>query len=147
MILKVITENLPSKHLVAVKTSSRRLQGMFFSATSFRLRKRYEDVLKTSRKDILKLSWKSLERRKTVMLKTSSRRFEIMAWRCLGDILKTCLKDVLKICFGDVFKTLWRQTKCFLGISVSNKSKSVFNKPLLHKSISDEPMANSKCIN
>ena len=47
----------------------------------------------------------------------------------------------------DVFKTYWRETKCLLGISISNKSKCVSNKSIFYKSISDESKANPKCIN
>ena len=48
--------------------------------------------------------------------------------RRVEDVLKTCLEDVLKACLEDACKTSWRQTKCFLKLSVSNKSKCVFNK-------------------
>ena len=34
------------------------------------------------------------------------------------------LEDVLKTSLEEVFKASWRKTKCLLGISVSNKSKS-----------------------
>ena len=85
----------PSKHLLVLKTSSRRLQDMpwrrlqhVFSVTILRLPRR-------------------LGRRKIVTLKTSWRRLEDMSWR---HVLKTCLEDLLKI--------LWRQTKYLLGISV-----------------------------
>ena len=56
------------------------------------------------------------------------------------------LEDVLKTYLEDVFNTSWRQTKCLLGISVSNKSKCVSNKSLFHKSISDKTKANPKCV-
>ena len=56
------------------------------------------------------------------------------------------LADVLKTCLEDVFKTSWRQTKCLLMISVSNKSKYVSNKSMFHKSISDKSKANPKCL-
>ena len=61
--------------------------------------------------------------------------------------MKTCLEDVLKTYLEDVLKTLWRETKYLLGISVSNKSKCVSNKSILHKSISDDFKANRDCIN
>ena len=64
--------------------------------------RRIEDVLKTCLEDLLR--------------------------KCLEDFLKTCLEDVLKTCLEDVCKTSWRQTKCFLKLSVSNKSKCVSNK-------------------
>ena len=63
------------------------------------------------------------------------------------DVLKTCLEDVLKTCLEGAFKRSWRQTKCLLEISVSNKSKCVSNKFMFHKSISDESKENPKCIN
>ena len=66
---------------------------------------------------------------------------------CLVDVLKTCLEDVLKTCLEIVFKTSWRQTKCLLRISASNKSKCVSNKSIFHKSRSDESKANPKRIN
>ena len=69
-----------------------------------------------------KTSWRRRGRRKIVTLKTS--------WRHLEDVLKTS----------------WRETKCFLGISVSDKSKCVSNKSLFHKSISDKAKANPKCV-
>ena len=39
---------------------------------------------------------------------------KLLRWKRLEDVLKTCLEDVLK--------TSWSQTKCLLGISVSNHS-------------------------
>ena len=65
---------------------------------------------------------------------------------CLEDVFKTCLQDFFKTCLQDVFKTSWRQTKCLLGISVSEKSKSVSDKSISHISISDKIKANPKCI-
>ena len=47
----------------------------------------------------------------------------------------------------DVFKTSWRQTKCLLGISLSNESKYVSKKSVFNKSVSDESKVNQKCIN
>ena len=114
--------------------SWRRLQYIFISVTIFRLPRRLEDVLKTF--------WRCLGRWKIVMLKTSSRAFKT----CLEDVLKTCLKDILKEYFQNVLKMSWRQTKCLLGISVYNKSKSVSNKFISHKYISDESMVNPKYI-
>ena len=40
----------------------------------------------------------------------------------------------------------WRQAKCLLAISVSKKSKCVYNKSMFHKSISDKSKANPKCV-
>ena len=106
--------------------SSRRLQDVF-SITVFPLPRRLEDILQ----DVLKTSGRS----KNVTLKTSSRRLEEMSWRCLDDMSWRRFEDMswrrlehiswrlLKTCLEDVFKTSWRQTKCLLGISLSNKSK------------------------
>ena len=70
-------------------------------------------------------------------------------WSCFGVITHQTvvgfsrhLKDILKTCFEDIFKTSWRETKCLLGISVSNKSKCVSNKSIFHKSISGESKVN-----
>ena len=103
--------------------SWRRLQHVF-SLTILRLPRRLEDILQ----DALKTSWKMKN--------------------CYPeDVLKTCLEDVLKTYLEDVLKTLWRETKYLLGISVSNKSKCVSNKSILHKSISDNSKVNPNCIN
>ena len=80
--------------------SWRRLQHVF-SVTILRLPRRLEDVLEDEK---------------------------LLRWRRLEDVLKTCLEDVLKTCLEDACKTSWRQTKCFLKLSVSNKSKCVSNK-------------------
>ena len=76
-----------------------------------------------------------------------SRRLEDFLETCLEDVLKICREDVLKTCFEGVFKASWKQTKRLLGISVSSKSKSVSNKSLFHRSISDESKANPKYFN
>ena len=78
-----------------------------------------EDVLKSFWRRLANTSWRRLGRRKIVALK--------MSWR---HILKTSGRHVLK--------TSWRQTKCLLGISLSNKSKSVSDKSISHISISDK---------
>ena len=49
-------------------------------------------------------------------------------------------------CLEDVIKTSWRQTKCFLGISVSKKSKCVSKKPIFDKSTSNESKANPRSL-
>ena len=74
----------PSKHLLVLKTSWRRLQNVF-SVTIFRFPKRLEDVLKTSWKtkncyaeDVLKTSWRHV-------LKTSWRHVFKTSSRRLGD--------------------------------------------------------------
>ena len=77
------------------------------------LQRRLEDVLKTKNcytEEVLKTPWRHV-------LKT-----------CLEEVMKTCLEDVLKTCLKDVCKMSWRQIKCFLKLSVSNKSKCVSNK-------------------
>ena len=119
--------NMSSKHFLVLKTSWiclqdiswRRLQNVF-SVTICCLGTHFEDVLKTCRKT---------------------------SWRRLGRKKNRYAEDVLRICLEDVLKTSWSHTKCLLGISVSNKSKSVSNKSIFHKSISDESIANPKRIN
>ena len=105
---------ISSKHLLVLKTSWRRLQHVF-SVTILRLPRRLEAAFKTSHKT----SWRRLGRWKIVTLKTSSRRLEDISWRRL--------------------QTSWRQTKCLLGISVSDKS-------IFHKSISEKSKVNPKCV-
>ena len=113
----------PSKHLLVLKTSSRRFQDMswrrlqhVFSVTILRLPRRLEDVLKTCLEDVLKT--------------------------CLEDVLKTYLEDVSKTCLEEVLKIFWRKTKYLLGISVylfgDNQSKWVSSKSIFRKSISDK---------
>ena len=91
---------VPSKHLLVFKTSSRHV----LKTSSIRLQRNNFSSSKTS--------WRCLGRRKIVTVKTS--------WRRLEDVLKTCLEDVCK--------TSLRQTKCFLELSLSNKSKCISNK-------------------
>ena len=111
----------PSKHLLVLKMSSRRLQRNNF---------------KSSNVTILLLPSYVLENKKLLHW----RRLQDILKICLEEVLKTCYEDVLKTCLEDVLKTLWRQIKYLLGISVSNKS-------IFHKSISDISKANPKCIN
>ena len=75
--------------------------------------------------------------------------------RRLEDVLMTSWRHLAKTSskktyLEDVSKILWRQTKYLLGISVflsgGNKSKCVSNKSIFRKSISDNSMANPKCI-
>ena len=101
-------------------------------------------VLKTSSRHVI-MSWRRLQRKNFSSFKTSSRRLQdvlenkkLLRWRRLQDVLKAYPEDV--------FKTSWRQTKCLLVISVSNKSKCVSNKSMFHKSISDKPKANPKSV-
>ena len=117
----------PSKHLLVLKTSWRRLQYVF-SVTVSHLPRRLEDLLQ----DVCKTSSRHLGRRKIVTLKTSWRRLEDMSWRPLKDFMETN-----KILTRDI---------CIL-ISGFNKPKCVSNKSVFHKSISDNSKANPKCIN
>ena len=123
-------KHMPNKHLLVLKTSWRRLQGMswrrlrnVFSVLIFCLPRRLEDVVKTSWRrirrrlgrhfeDVLKTSWRCLEDVLDKDLKTSWRRLEnvlenkkLLRWRRLEDVFKTCLQDVLKTCLQDVHKT------------------------------------------
>ena len=90
------------------------------------------------------MSWRRLQHVFSVTILRLPRRLEdvledekLLRWRRLEDVLKTYLEDVLK--------TSWRQTKCLLRISVSNKPKCVSNKSIFHKSISDKSKVNPKC--
>ena len=118
-------------------------------------------VLKTSRRHVLKTPSTRLQRNNFTSSRPLARRLQdvledeiLLRYRRLQDVFKTCLEDVLKTCLEgvlgtyleDVFKTSWRQTKCLLVISVSNKSKCVSNKSMFHKSISDKSKANPKCV-
>ena len=127
-----------------------------------------QDVLKTSSKHVLKTSsarpqrnnfsssktsWRHLEDISQDVFKTSSRRLYdvledeiLLRWIRLQDVLKTCLEDVLKTCLEDIIKTSWRQTKCLLGIIVSNKSKCVSNKSIFSKFTSGKSKANPKLL-
>ena len=131
MFLLKVFYNHPRKHLLVFKTFRRRPQDMPWrplqhvsSVTIFV----FEDVLKTSWRHLAR----RLGRRKIVMLKTFSRRIQGMSW-------KTSWIHVLKMS--------WRQTKCLLWTSVSNKSNCASKKSIFHKSMSDESKANQKCIN
>ena len=134
----------PSKHLLVLKTSSRRLQDMsagrlqhVFHVTILRLPRRLEDVFKTSSKakncyseDVLKTSWRHV-------LKTS--------WK---HVLKTSWRHVLKTSWRHILKTSWRhygeKQNTYRG---SNKSKCAYNKSIFHKSISDNFKVNPEFIN
>ena len=138
LIFVVGIQNLPSKHFLVFKKSWRRLQGMswrrlqqVFSVTILRLPRRLQDVKL--------LRWRRFQDVFTTCL-------EDVLKTCLDDVLKTCFEDVLRTCLEDVFKTSWRQTKCLLVISVSNKSKCVSNKSMFRKSISDKSKANPKWV-
>ena len=106
-----------------------------------------EVVLKTSSRHVLKTSSISLQRKNFSSSKPSWRRLAKTSWKRLENVLKTSRKASWKTknCYPeDILKTSWRQTKCLLGMSVSNKSKY---KSIFHKSISDKPKANPRCIN
>ena len=136
-----------SKHLLVLKTSSRRPQDMswrrlqhIFRVRILRLPRRVEDVLKTPWRHLAKTFWRRLGRRKIVTLRPSWRRLEDMSWRCLEDISGRLLKDFMetnKILTGDIY----------ILISGFNKPKSVSNKSVFHKSITGNSKANPKCIN
>ena len=132
--------------MLVLKTSWRLLQDMswkliqhVFSVRIFGLPRRLEDVLQRRFEDVLKTSRKTSWKR----LKTSCKKDkQLLHWRRLQDILTACLEDVLKTCLQVVFKTClevafqkclqdifmmsWRQKKKkrggWGGISVSNKS-------------------------
>ena len=74
----------------------------------FNLMIRFENVLKRSLKDVLKMSWRCIEN----ALKMSWRRFCKTSWRRLEDVLKTSWKrhgDVLKMFWRRFCKTFWRR--------------------------------------
>ena len=108
-----------------------------------------QDAWKTSSRHVFRTSSTRLQGNNFLSLKTFSRRLAKTSWRSLEDVLKTshktswrCLGRRKIVTLEDVFKTSWRQAKCLLGMSLSNKSKCVSN-----KSIFDESKANPKCIN
>ena len=97
-----LTENflneLPSKHLLVLKTSSTRLQRDNFTSS------------KTSWRRLTKTSWRRLRRRKIVTLKTSWRRLQDMSWRCLQDMSGRHLEDFMetnKILTEDICIPIW----------------------------------------
>ena len=104
--------NKHSKHLLVFKMSSRHV----LKTSSIRLQRNKFSSSKTSCKDVLKTSLRHLPRRLKDVLEDE----KLLRWRIIEDVLKTCLEDVCK--------TFWRQIKCFLKLSVSNKSKCVSNK-------------------
>ena len=107
--LKVITPTYkfykhPSKHLLVLKTSWRRLEHVF-SVTIFWLPRRLEDVLQ--RRRLEDISQDVLEDERFLCW----RRLQDILKACLEDVLTTCLEDVLKACLEDILKTSWRQKK------------------------------------
>ena len=118
-ILKASSAHLQPNNFLSSKTSSTRLQHVF-SVTIFRLRRRLQDVLKTSwktkncyAKDVLKTSWRHV-------LKTS--------WRRLVDKQNV---------YWNIFIKPWP----------TNKSKSVFNNSISHKPLFHQSKANPNFIN
>ena len=141
-VLKMPLTRLQRNNFTSSRTSWRRL-----AKTSWRpLARRLEDALKDEKllrsRRLAKTSWRRLEDVFKTSRKTSSRRLG----RRKIVTLKVCWRHILKTYLEDVFKTSWRQTKCLLVISVSNKSKCVSNKSMFHKSISDKSKANPKCV-
>ena len=102
----------------------------------------FQDVLKTSCKDVLKTSWRPLARRLEDVLEDEI----LLRWIRLEHMSCRCVQDMLYL-----LKILWRQTKYLLGIYVylsrDSKSKCVSNKFVFQKSISDNSKSNPKCIN
>ena len=143
--------------MLVLKTSWRLLQNMswkriqhVFSVRIFGLPRRLEDVLQRRFEDVLKTSRKTSWRR----LKTSCKKDEqLLHWRRLQDILTACLEDVLKTCLEVVFKTClevvfqtclqdifmmsWRKKK-WGYLYLTNRNGYVSNKSLFYKPISDE---------
>ena len=87
-----------SRHVL--KTSSTRLQRNIFS----------------SWRRLANTSWRRLEDISQNVLKTSWKMKNCYA----EDFLRTSWRHVLKTSSRHALKTSWRQTKCSLGISVSN---------------------------
>ena len=83
-------------------------------------------AFKTSSRHFLKTSSTRLQRNNFSSSKTSCKYVLKTSWKT-----KNCYAE-------DVLKTSLRQTKCLLGISLSNKPKSVSDKSISHISISDK---------
>ena len=115
----ILNNQPPSKHLLVLKTSSRRFQDMswrrlqhVFSVTILRLPRHLEDILQRRLEDILqdvfKTSWKMKNCYAADFLKTSWRtswrRLEDISWRCLEDISWRRLEDMCWRCLKDMFR-------------------------------------------
>ena len=127
--------------MLVLKTSWRLHQNMswkriqhVFSVRIFGLPRRLEDVLQRRFEDVLKTS-----------RKTSCKKDEqLLHWRRLQDILTACLEDVLKTCLEtfqtclqDIFMMSWRKKKRGY-LYLTNRNGYVSNKSLFYKPISDE---------
>ena len=117
-----------------------------------------EDVFKTSWKYILKTSWRRLENVFKTSCEMSSRRLQDVFARHLQEVLKTSWKtkncyaeDVFKACLEDVLRRLGDKQNVYWNICIkqwpTNKSNSVFNKSISHKSRFHQSKANPNCIN
>ena len=115
------SDNVPSKHVLVLKTSSTRLQRNNFSSS--------------------KTSWKRLQdvsqRRKIVSLKTSSRRLEDISWKRLEELSWRRLEDMSWRPYREKQNTYWG----------CNKSKYISDKSIFLKSVSGNSKANPKRIN
>ena len=114
----------PSKHLSVFKTSWRHLQQVF-NVTIFRIPRRLEDVLKTSRETSCK------------MKSCYAEELFKMTWR---HILKTFWRHVLKTSWRHVLRTSWRHV-------LKTSSRRLGNKQYVRISVSNKCKANPKCIN
>ena len=110
-----------------------RLLQQVYSTTVFRLSRRLEDILKTSRK----MSWKTKN--------------------CYAqDVLKTSWRHILKTSWRHVLKTSWRhswrhlqdflETKKWGYLHLKDLNVYVSSKSIFHKSISGESKANPKSL-
>ena len=104
---------------------------------------RPESVLKTSVRDVLKMSWRCLED----VFKTSQRRPEDVlktSWRRLEDVLKTSskrLEDVLKTSWKhleDVLKMSWGRLEDVLKTTYDQGEYIGYNQDVLKTSSEDE---------
>ena len=112
--------SLQRNNFLSSKTSSRRLR----------------DVLQKRPEANLKMSWRHPARRLKDVLEDE----KLLRWKRLEDVWEIYPEDVLKTCLENIFKTSWRQAKCLLGMSISNKS-------IFYKSMSDDSKVNAKWIN
>ena len=80
-------------------------------------RRRFQDVLKTSRQEVLKMSWRRLED----VLKTFLQDILKTSWKRLEDVFKTSW-----ICLENVLKTSWRRmTKANILVLTKTSSEDV----------------------